>query len=75
MSKVIGAEEAAALIEDGSTVVVGGTGPILVPNLILETLERRFLDDGHPRNLTAPPTPELEAVLFTISWRLSSLRS
>ncbi len=50
--KLLGAEEAAALIPDGATLAVGGTGPVLEPDLLLETLEKRFLETGHPRDLT-----------------------
>jgi acyl CoA:acetate/3-ketoacid CoA transferase len=52
MSKVRDIDEALALIGDGATVVVCGTGAVLEPDLILERLEEKFLKDGHPRDLT-----------------------
>ena len=59
MSKVRNIDEALALIEDGATVAVGGTGAVLEVDLILESLEKRFLEQGHPRDLTlvAPMLP------------------
>lgn len=50
--KVFSAEEAVASIPDGATLAVGGTGPVLEPDLLLETLEQRFVTTGHPRDLT-----------------------
>ena len=47
------AEAAAALIEDGQTVAISGNGAGMISaEAILAALERRFLDTGHPRNLT-----------------------
>lgn len=50
--KVMDAGSAVRLIADGSTVVVGGTGPVLEPDLVLDTLEKRYLSEQHPRKLT-----------------------
>lgn len=50
--KVHTAEEAVARIRDGAVVAVGGTGVVMEANLVLETLEARFLKTGLPRNLT-----------------------
>jgi acyl CoA:acetate/3-ketoacid CoA transferase len=50
--KVLKAEEAVALIPDGATVCVSGTGPVLEPDLLLKMLEERFLGEGSPRGLT-----------------------
>lgn len=52
MSKIVSVEQAVARIGDGVTVAVGGTGPVLEANMVLESLEKRFLEEGHPRNLT-----------------------
>lgn len=52
MSKVASVEQAVARIKDGATVAVGGTGPVLEANAVLEALEKRFLGEGHPRDLT-----------------------
>ncbi|HEX6979732.1 MAG TPA: CoA-transferase [Alphaproteobacteria bacterium] len=52
MSKVLTAAEAVARIPDRAVVAVGGTGAVLEPDLVLETLEARFLKEGHPRDLT-----------------------
>ena len=52
MVSFITAEEAAALVRDGDTLVVGGNGGTGVPESILESLERRFLTDAHPAGLT-----------------------
>jgi acyl CoA:acetate/3-ketoacid CoA transferase len=53
MSKVVSVETAVARIADGATVAVGGTGPVLEPDLVLKALEQRFVSSGHPRDLTA----------------------
>ncbi len=51
-SKIASAADAVARIVDGATVVVGGTGPVLEADLVLDALEERFVTQGHPRNLT-----------------------
>lgn len=51
--KVIGAEEAINLIPDHAALTVEGSGGgLLEPDLLLKTLEQRFLQTGSPRNLT-----------------------
>ena len=52
MSKVVSVEEAIASIADGSTVTVCGCENILLPEYLLANLEKRFLETGHPRDLT-----------------------
>jgi acyl CoA:acetate/3-ketoacid CoA transferase len=50
--KIRSAANAVARINDGASVAVGGTGPVLEADLVLDALEQRFLADGHPRDLT-----------------------
>lgn len=52
MSKVVSAREAVDTIRDGSTVVVCGCENIIVPEKLLSELEKRFLETGHPKNIT-----------------------
>lgn len=51
-ARILSAEDAIALIPDGASIAVGGTGPVLEPDLLLDTLEQRFLASGAPRDLT-----------------------
>ena len=51
-NKIISADEAIAVIEDGDTVAVQGFVGIGVPDELIIALERRFLATGHPRDLT-----------------------
>lgn len=52
-SKIVSAEAAAALVQDGCAVgVTGGGGGLVEPDAILESIESRFLETGSPRNLT-----------------------
>lgn len=47
------ADEAAALVPDGATVLVDGSGGgVNEPTAVLSALEARFLADAHPRDLT-----------------------
>jgi propionate CoA-transferase len=46
------AEEAAALVEDAKTVCVIGMTLVSASESILKALEKRFLETGHPSNLT-----------------------
>ncbi len=47
------ATAAVARIQDGATVLVDGSGGgVNEPGLVLEALEARFLEEGHPRDLT-----------------------
>ncbi len=52
MSKIVTATEAVAAIADGSTIAVCGCENILLPERLLEKLEERFLESGHPCQLT-----------------------
>jgi acyl CoA:acetate/3-ketoacid CoA transferase len=52
MTKIFSAADAISLIRDGSTVGVAGTGPALEPDLLLATLENRFLTERQPAGLT-----------------------
>jgi acyl CoA:acetate/3-ketoacid CoA transferase len=52
MNKIVSAQEAIALIRNGMSLGVVGTGPALEPDLLLSTLEQRFLDHGSPAELT-----------------------
>ena len=47
------AEECAALVPDGATVAIAGSGGGLIePDAVLVAIEARFLETGHPRNLS-----------------------
>ncbi|MGD0623462.1 MAG: CoA-transferase [Thermodesulfobacteriota bacterium] len=52
-SKLMAAEEAVRLIQDGDTVTTCGIAGALVPEKVLVALEKRFLETGSPRDLTA----------------------
>jgi len=52
MHKVVTAGKAAQGIADGATIAIGGTGPVLEPDLVLAAIERRFLEQGLPRDLS-----------------------
>lgn len=52
MGKVVTAKEAVAVIQDGSTIAVCGCENILLPEYLLKALEERYLETGHPCNLT-----------------------
>ncbi len=51
-SKIVSADEAVALIRDGDSLVTTGFVQSGIPDALLAALERRFLETGHPRNLT-----------------------
>jgi propionate CoA-transferase len=52
-SKIITAEAAAARVTDGATLAVtGGGGGLVEPAALLAALEARFLETGHPCDLT-----------------------
>lgn len=50
--KIVSADQAAGLIQDGATLFLGGLAMISLPEEVLKGIERRFLDSGHPRQLT-----------------------
>lgn len=51
--KIITAQEAAALIWDGATVAISGSGAgTVIAEKVLTGLEERFLSEGKPKNLT-----------------------
>lgn len=52
MNKVVTAKEAVAAIADGDTVAVCGCENILLPDYLLQNLEQRYLETGHPQDLT-----------------------
>lgn len=51
-SKVVSAAEAAALINDGDAITTSGFVGIGVPDELLVAVETRFLETGHPRDLS-----------------------
>ena len=51
-NKVVSAAEAAALIKDGDTLTTSGFVGIGVPDELLAAIETRFLETGHPRDLS-----------------------
>ena len=50
--KIVSADEAIAIIRDGDTICVSGFVGIGTPDELIIALERRFLKEGHPSNLT-----------------------
>ncbi len=52
--QIMTAAEAAALVEDGDTILIGGSGNgHSVPESIMAAIEERFLAQGRPRNITS----------------------
>ncbi len=52
-AQIMTADAAAAMIRDGVTVAVSGNGAGMVSaEAVFEAIERRFLETGHPRDLT-----------------------
>lgn len=51
MISIITADEAAALVHDHESIIVGGNGGMGVPEAILEALGRRFRETGAPQGL------------------------
>ena len=49
---VISAREAALLVNDGDTISTGGFLSAGSPETLNKALEQRFLETGHPRDLT-----------------------
>lgn len=52
MSKIITADQAAALIPDDAVVTVSSSSGLGCPDAVLAAIGRRFEAEGHPRNLT-----------------------
>lgn len=50
-SKIVTAEEAVALVHDENTICCNGFVQSGIPEALLEALERRYLETGHPKNL------------------------
>ena len=48
---VISAREAAEMITDGATITICGCNMYLIPEAILQEIENRYLETGHPRDL------------------------
>ncbi|MEL4861996.1 CoA-transferase [Pseudoflavonifractor phocaeensis] len=51
-ANVITAKEAALLVKDGDTISTGGFVSCACPEGLSKALEKRFLETGHPRDLT-----------------------
>ena len=51
-NKVVSAIDAAALIKDGDTLTTSGFVGIGIPDELLAAVEQRFLETGHPRDLS-----------------------
>ena len=52
-SKFVDLEAAAALVPDGATVaLMGGGGGLMEATALFQAIERRFLSQGHPRDLS-----------------------
>lgn len=49
---LVSAQEAVAVIRDGDTVCISGFVGVGTPDELLIALEKRFLETGHPRDLT-----------------------
>ncbi|MEM6421833.1 MAG: CoA-transferase, partial [Pseudomonadota bacterium] len=49
--KVVTADQAARLVNDGDTITTSGFVGIGVPDALLDAVARRFADKGHPRDL------------------------
>lgn len=50
--KVVTAKEAVRMIQDGSTLAIIAMTQVSASTAVLKEIERSFLEEGHPRNLT-----------------------
>jgi len=51
---ILTSDEAGQLLRDGDTLLIGGSGGgHAVPEALIEAVERRFLEDGHPLGITS----------------------
>ena len=50
--RIMTSPEAAQLIPDGATVALCGCLSVLEPDAVLQGIEARYLQQGHPRDLT-----------------------
>ncbi|MSO53870.1 MAG: acyl CoA:acetate/3-ketoacid CoA transferase [Rhodospirillales bacterium] len=62
MKSVISAAEAAGLLRDGDSMIVGGSAGMGIAESVMVALEKRFLDGGMPRDLTIIHTTGIGAV-------------
>ena len=62
LDRVVTEDRAAGLIADGDAVIVGGSAGMGVAESVLAAVEKRFLEDGRPRNLTVIHTTGVGAV-------------
>ena len=53
MPRIVSADEAAALIGDGSVITVSSSSGLGCPDAVLEAIGRRFEASGHPRGITS----------------------
>jgi propionate CoA-transferase len=52
--QVLSADQAAKLVREGDTILIGGSGSgHAIPESLIEAVERRFLASGQPRNITS----------------------
>src|SRR5215468_10540032 len=51
-NKIVSPAEAVAIIRDGDTIACSGFVGTGTPDQLIVALEKRFLDTGHPRDLT-----------------------
>lgn len=52
MAKIINSKEAANLVKDNNVLATSGFALLGVPEALIKSLEKRFLEEGSPRNLT-----------------------
>ena len=50
--RIISAEEAALMVNDGDTVSTGGFVSCACPEALTKALEKRFVETGHPKDMT-----------------------